>query len=186
MSRKTKQSPEPRTDDNWAQNIGRPAYEAIAAMVAALQCDYDRLEELRAEHADLEEAAKEGDKAHQMQARAALRKWDEINGDELKALTYAAGDCESDEDARNRIEEDPLSLQVRSGWHSPGEPSEAEEFELLLGTGGPAVRIVGDLSNSEPSSPRLQVQDWFKPWTEYVPADNDVLMAYCQCFDFGD
>ena len=52
---------------------------------------YDRLEELRAERADLAEAAKEGDRAYQMQKRAALRKWDEINGDELKALTYAAG-----------------------------------------------------------------------------------------------
>jgi hypothetical protein len=54
---------------------------------------------------------------------------------------------EFDEDAaREAIQEDPLSFQVRSGWYQPGsEDNEPEEFELLLSTGGPATRIIGDI-----------------------------------------
>ena len=42
-----------------------------------------------------------------------------------------------------------------------------EEFEILLCTGGPACRIVGDLDEScQPSSARIEHQDWGTPWTE--------------------
>lgn len=51
-----------------------------------------------------------------------------------------------EDDVRRAIEEDALSVQVRSGWHSPGEKLEAAEYEVLLCTGGPAVRIVGALN----------------------------------------
>jgi hypothetical protein len=95
-------------------------------------------------------------------------------------------------EARERIQEDALSLEVRSDWYSPGADADDDarkpaEFCLLLTTGGPAVRIVGDLDeHGEPSRPRLQVQDWGKPWTEYLDADSAVLLAYCQCFYFGE
>ena len=62
---------------------------------------------------------------------------------------------------------------------------EADNYELLLGTGGPAVRIVGDLGeHKEPTSARLEVQDWFKPWTEYSDENHDdnMLLAYACCF----
>ena len=40
----------------------------------------------------------------------------------------------------------PLSVLVRSGWYIPGTaPGYAEEFEILLSTGGPACRIIGQL-----------------------------------------
>ena len=47
--------------------------------------------------------------------------------------------------ARATILQDPLSVQVRSGWCSPGSgPGSPEEYEILLATGGPAARIIGE------------------------------------------
>lgn len=159
------------------ESIGKSAYESIAEMVAALECDYDRLEELAERINDLNAlhamTSAEGDELQDAEA-------------ELADLRDAAGDCESREDAEQRIQDDPLSIEVRSGWTSIGEPFEAEEFSILLTTGGPAVRIVGDIDQyGEPSRPRLQVQDWGTPWTEYLDADRDVLLTYCRQFYFG-
>lgn len=52
---------------------------------------------------------------------------------------------------RQTMEEDPLEILVRSGWHNLNEEAEDEEFEILLCTGGPAVRIVGELNLGQPS-----------------------------------
>jgi hypothetical protein len=94
-----------------------------------------------------------------------------------------------DEDAaRQTIEEDPLSIWVRSGWHNLGEEVENEEFEILLCTGGPAVRIVGELDSGQPSSARLEYQDWYEPWTEYLDMtseEREYLLKYCQVFPFA-
>jgi hypothetical protein len=95
-----------------------------------------------------------------------------------------------EEEARERIQEDPLSIQLRSGWYAPGEEKpDAEEFEILLCTGGPAVRIVGDLDGGQPDRPRLQYQDWGTPWTEYFienDSDREALQTYCEQFYFGE
>ena len=91
------------------------------------------------------------------------------------------------EDARQRIQEDSLSVLVRSGWHSPGEEMEAVEYEILLSTGGPATRIVGDLDqHDEPSSATLQYQDWGTPWTHYAGSYNQpALLDYANQFYFA-
>jgi hypothetical protein len=98
-----------------------------------------------------------------------------------------------DEDAgRQAIHEDALSVLVRSGWHEPGrDAAKPEEFEILLCTGGPAVRLIGSLDRyGQPDNVSMQVQDWFQPWTGYDPATDDeeehVLLAYAQCFYFGE
>ena len=166
-----------RTKEDRLEEVGKCAYESIAEMVAALRCDYNRLEELRDERDGW--VCEDNDGIGWQEASP-------DNADELKDLEASAGDCESEDQARERIQEDPLSLQVRSGWHYPSDESEAEEFELLLGTGGPAVRIIGELDRGEPSRPRLQVQDWGTPWTEYMDVDDDILLAYCQVFYFGE
>ena len=94
-----------------------------------------------------------------------------------------------DEDqAMRAIEEDVLSVQVRSGWHAPGDTLEAAEYEILLCTGGPAARIVGDLDEyGYPDSARLEYQDWFTPWTKYIctGSDHDALMSYAQSQYYG-
>lgn len=92
------------------------------------------------------------------------------------------------DDARQSIQEDPLSVQVRSGWYSPGDTPEAEEYEILLCTGGPAVRIVGNLGQyNEPDDARIECQDWFTSWTEVFDGiDRDVLLEYARCHYFGE
>jgi hypothetical protein len=106
------------------------------------------------------------------------------------------------DEAAQRIQEDALSVQVRTGWHTPNEPggNDPAEFEILLCTGGPAVRIVGDLDQyAEPYRARLEHQDWGTPWTEYRPhfdpdpetisarlnAYQKTLLGYCRQFYFG-
>lgn len=160
-----KVQPKEKSWDERAAEIGAGAMSSIRDMVAAYQCDYDRLEELRDEE-NPSKAEKE----------------------ELAELLEAAGDCESKEDAERRIQEDPLSLQFRSGWCASREEMEPEEFELLLGTGGPAVRIIGEIDNGEACNPILQVQDWFKPWTQHIVTGDDyaALEAYCRCFYMGE
>lgn len=182
-------------------NTGKCAYAAIAEMVAALECDYDRLEELRNKRETLSDAIARAETSYNEaeagsdeaeakaldDARSMLEQWDEENGEELKELSDAAGDCKDRDEAEQRIQEDPLSVEVRGDWHTPGDSdSEPTEFRILLATGGPAVRIIGELNNGEPSSARLQVQDWFTPWTDYLEADGEVLLTYCRCFCFGE
>lgn len=81
-------------------------------------------------------------------------------------------------DARERITESALSVEVRSPWYAPGEgvrrmgtdsvyPLAPAEYCILLSTGGPALRLMGDLSeHGEPESARLEAQDWGTPRTE--------------------
>ncbi len=164
-------------DNKYAalQEIGRCAAESIAEMVAALECDYDRLEELREMNAG-------------MHAELPL---DAAEAEELAELEKAAGECESREDAEQRIQEDPLSVEVRSGWYEPGSSDSdraPEEFRILLGTGGPAMRIIGELDRGEPTRARIQAQDWFTPWTDYLGGaiSGKDLLTYCRCFYFGE
>lgn len=101
------------------------------------------------------------------------------------------GDEVTQEEAQERIQESPLSVEVRSGWCSLAEWADApqpEEFCVLLSTGGPALRIIGDLNHhGEPECPRLEYQDWGTPWTEAFGdwVDDDALLTYCQQFCFG-
>lgn len=165
----------PKTDkDAELQELGKSCAESIAEMVAALECDYARLEELRERVDDSDAEA-----------------LDEDEKQEYADLLAAAGECESREDAEQRIKEDPLSIEVRSGWYLPGgdESQMPEEFCILLGTGGPAVRIRGELdANCEPSHAWIETQNWFTPWTEYRgnAITRGDLLTYCCCFYFSN
>ncbi len=96
------------------------------------------------------------------------------------------------DEARERIEEGALSVEVRGGWHTPGDEDgdEAHEYRILLCTGGPAVQITGEIGqHGEPESARIQYQDWFRPWTDWTdgPADeDDILLAYASVFYWGE
>lgn len=109
--------------------------------------------------------------------------------DALKLADENGMDEERDE-ARTAIHEDALSVQVRSGWvdsFDENEAQAAEEFCILLCTGGPAVRLIGSLESGDPSSARLEYQDWGTPWTELHEAleHQDALLAYASTFYFG-
>jgi hypothetical protein len=168
-----------KTKEEQLQEIGRNAMECIAEMVRALECDYDRLAELRDERDTWEPEDKE-------EHRAGWAKCNPDEAAELAELIEDAGECESREEAEQRIQEDPLSLEFRSGWTSSRDEMQPEEFCLLLETGGPAIRIIGEIDeHGEPSNPRLQAQDWFTQWTDYRDQDDDTLLTYCRCFYFG-
>jgi hypothetical protein len=76
---------------------------------------------------------------------------------------------------------------VRDGWYQPGRPNEygPEEYEILLSTGGPALRIYGKLGrDDEPETAELQMQDWFLPWQRY-PTAEEPLLQFARYFYFG-
>ncbi len=173
--------------ENELLEIGRNSFAAIVEMVAALEVDYDRLQELREERDSFAESFNDA-----AEGRAQWVIDNPADAAELVALGNAAGECESREDAEQRIHEDPLCLEYRTGWivadqwnsdsKSPGE------FCLTLTTGGPAVRIIGEIESGEVDSARLEVQDWGTPWTEHrlTGEQNDTLLTYCRCFYFGE
>ncbi len=116
--------------------------------------------------------------------------------DRLRADTDKHGhtfreDGVSLEDHEQTINDSVLSVQVRGGWYTPGHMTaeracSPEEYEILLSTGGPALRIVGRLNQyCEPESAELQMQDWGTPWTRYA-APEATLLLFAQQFYFGE
>lgn len=91
------------------------------------------------------------------------------------------------------IQDLPLSIEVRSGWHLPAyttnpSPDAPQEYRILLCTGGPAVQITGDLNDyAEPITAKLQYQDWFTPWENYHLTANEeqILLDFAQLFYYG-
>ena len=94
--------------------------------------------------------------------------------------------------AQQAIDETPLSVEVNYGWHAPGgmypttgEFPTPEQYRILLCTGGPAVRITGELNGyGEPETARLEYQDWGTPWTVYTDYDYE-LLEFARMFYFG-
>ena len=173
------------TTNNHAKDQAAAQLSSIRGCLAALNCDYERLEELRElaiEHREFNlnnpGVSNRPETDEQWNTEAA----------ELAELEAAAHDCKDQDEARECIQEDPLSVQVRSGWANPGETFEAEEFAILLCTGGPAVRIMGDLDeHNQPSRAYMQYQDWGTPWTDYFEEGMAATcLEYAQQFYFGD
>ena len=172
-------------------------YGSIVELVAALGVDYGRLEELTDELTEVRDgeggqntgtleswaAEAAGAEAHLFQEAAAEYL-------ELTAAATIEGEVQTDAEAvRERIQEGPLSVEVRSGWYLPGGDSTPEEFNILLSTGGPALRLVGGLDeHGTPTRAYLQYQDWGTPWTDYYAGEGSdaVLLAYAQQFYFGE
>lgn len=102
----------------------------------------------------------------------------------------ANDDDEAREQARERIQEDPLSVQVRCPWKFVGEENvKPDQYNILLCTGGPAVRIIGTLSEYlEPENARIQYQDWGTPWTDYplTSEQEATVLEYAQQFYYGE
>lgn len=179
-------------ESNWAEKIGAPCFSNLREMVAALECDYERLETLRDER-DSFEMGEDRNAAQDAPGYANnLLAWMGENVDDAKELMEleeaccpCGNECKSREDAEQMIHEDPLSVEVRSDWTSPGDEMTPEEFQILLSTGGPATRIIGELDeHGEPCRAWLEVQDWGKPWTEYFAGSEavEVLLTYARCF----
>ena len=118
------------------------------------------------------------------QARAQL--------DSIQGMVKALEDEEEWEelDPEEAIAGDPLEVSIRAGWHSPGEEADMDfEYKILLCTGGPAVRLIGDLGLwKEPDTAKIQYQDWFTGW-ETLPTDSEedeAMLTYARQFYFGE
>lgn len=94
---------------------------------------------------------------------------------------------EEGDEKNDRAEERPLSVLFRSAW-SPGREFLAGggEAEILLGTGGPAVRIMATIDAKKGLvSPRIEAQNWGIPWTKAktTEAEDKALAAFVQRFN---
>jgi hypothetical protein len=86
-----------------------------------------------------------------------------------------------------QMRESALSVDVRSYWQSPGQHLEPFEFQVLLSTGGPALRLTGELDeHCEPVRVFMQHQDWDTPWTQCFDVDHEALMWFVGLFWFGE
>lgn len=136
-------------------------------------------------------------------AVANAKAWYESICEMVKALDASEGLADSyRDDAEERIRESVLSVEVRSGWHTPGYSrfTKPVEYSILLSTGGRALRLIGDLDEyGQPETARLEYQDWGTPWTEYNPGHHDdafkpedydaydsTLLAFSSCFYYGE
>lgn len=106
----------------------------------------------------------------------------------IENLRELLDSCTDEDDSP--VQEDPLSVEVRSGWYAPSAtPVVAEEYCILLGTGGPASRIIGDLdSYGQPENARFEYQDWFKPWTpaQTSSEQDETMLEYARHFYYGE
>jgi hypothetical protein len=136
-----------------------------------------RAEEIAAAFEAYTFCAEEGEGRHLSPEAKACLKFHEYDGTNH---AYVADAIEQS------CQESPLAVDVRSGWGRPGE-LEPEEFQILLSTGGPALRIVGDLANGEPDRSRIEHQDWGTPWTEWRrDVDGEALAWFASLFWFGE
>lgn len=100
--------------------------------------------------------------------------------------------------AREAIQESALSVEVRTPWMQVGRRPEIDgvpfaEYKILLTTGGPALRLVGELDQyGEPETARLEYQDWGTPWTQMFTYEEEkrlkytgALLTYARQFYYG-
>jgi hypothetical protein len=164
--------------EDRAEAQARLQVQSICEMVAALECDYDRLEELRGSRSEYQEADR---------TQPLTKSWAQAHPDdaqELAELEAAAGDCASREAAEQRIQDDALSVEVRSGWASMACEFEPHEFRIVLCTGGPHVELVGDLDeHNEPYRVRVKYADWGESG-ELFGFDHEPVLTYCRQFYF--
>lgn len=109
----------------------------------------------------------------------------------------ADDDYERKDEIQETARERSYAINVRSDWYSPGEESaQPSHFRIVLAGGGPALQLMGELSQySEPEgdSLMLQVQDWGTLWTDYIPENmakvkdwRDALEWFACQFSYGE
>ena len=161
----TKQQPNPMTmtaikkDDGWQNAIGHD--DQISSLYQAWQFCKGELE-----GRDLSRGAK-----------GVLWEVDQKFSENLEGVAEAI---------EERAREQALSVELRSGWYTPGEQPEAEEGMILLSTGGPALRLLCDVSDGELTRPRLEHQNWGTPWTEMFSVDREAWEWFAGLFYVGE
>jgi hypothetical protein len=59
---------------------------------------------------------------------------------------------------------------------------EPTEFQVLITTGGPGLRLTGELCNGEPERCWLEHQDWGTPWTRWFDQYGDARLWFAGLF----
>lgn len=178
-----------QTEQDYAKEQAIAKVESIAAMVAAYEMDWDRLEELKDEYESLKYdaglASPDDEPEDYKYAQLALDTWELDNMDELKELQETAGEYTSQDDALEAIQDHPLSIEYRSGWTTSYDDLTPEEFRVVLCTGGPHVEILGEFDHSG-SVDRVRViyKDWGTSG-ELFDFDRAVVITYCDLIGVG-
>ena len=134
-------------------------------------------EEIAAAHEAWTFCREEGEGRHLSTEAKACLKYHEYDGTNHDEVADAIEES---------CQESALAVDVRSGWGPASEQLEPGEFQILLSTGGPALRIIGDLDNDSPTDARLEHQDWGTPWTQWRRGvDIEALEWFCSLFCFG-
>lgn len=163
--------------------------ESISLMLEAISFDYDEhqarinaVEWAKEEHDAYLLSALESKETttqeHLEKVNELHRAWREAEG-ELEDNPKPFNDINSRDEAIDRLLEDALEVCYRSDWATYGDTLEPSEFYILLCTGGPAVRIRGDLDEvGYPTRAYMEYQDWGTPWTHYSGASHSMLLEY--------
>ena len=113
-----------------------------------------------------------------------------IENDEADTVELDGQEFDDVDDIQERAMESVLSVDMRSGWTACGNAMEAEEFRIVLCTGGPEVVILGQINqHDEPTDPVINHRDWGTTYQGYYSdADDadDALEWFCRQFYFGE
>ena len=191
-------------EETHAERNARSHVEVIRHDIAALEA----LEQ--AKPLDSDEAREEGEKVlggringtrnlyaiYEVDGVRYRLTWDSMDDDPVEYVSdpYTLdhdGEAHTDpDDLRDRLMGQALEIGVRSDWVDPMRGTfEPTEYLLLLTTGGPALRITGELDiSNEPATLRLQHQDWGTAWTDYPldDAEQQDLLQFANLFVFGE
>lgn len=86
------------------------------------------------------------------------------------------------DELRTALEESVLCVDLVAIYPS----RDTCEWEILLGTGGPADRVLVTTSfNGDVEDAKYQHQDWFTPWTDAENQDYELVERFAQVFYFG-
>lgn len=94
--------------------------------------------------------------------------------------------------AQEHAQDQALSVEIRCNeWHQPGDDyGTADEFRIVVCTGGPHVEIRGSLNQySEPENAEIYAQDWFtglEMLRDLDENDYEALSWFCSLFWFGE
>jgi hypothetical protein len=95
---------------------------------------------------------------------------------ETETVEYE-GEMIDESDAMERLQEQPLSFQKVITDHI----NETIQWEILLGTGGPADRVMVTTDyHGSVESAEYQFQDWFQPWTTAEDQDEALVQRYAE------
>jgi len=105
-----------------------------------------------------------------------------------------SGDQQAIDEAQDLIYSNPLSVQVRTAWEDPNRLQKPDidvqptEYKILLCTGGPSVRIRGNLNEyGEPKNTYVEHNDWFDGWAQITldKEQKEAIIEYVRNFYYG-